>query len=92
MADDEFLAAQIAGQKHGQAYMARHFNAAPPSAVWGADKPTEVDVDAANSFTALKAQERDYIMKLIDFCEGDKKKAAEIAGVTLRTLYRKIKQ
>ena len=92
MADDEFLAAQIAGQKHGQAYMARHFNAAPPSAVWGSDKPTEVDVDAANSFTALKAQERDYIMKLIDFCEGDKKKAAEIAGVTLRTLYRKIKQ
>jgi DNA-binding NtrC family response regulator len=92
MADDEFLAAQIAGQKHGQAYMARHFNAASPSAMWGADKPTEVDVDAANSFTALKAQERDYIMKLIDFCEGDKKKAAEIAGVTLRTLYRKIKQ
>ena len=31
-------------------------------------------------------------MKLIDFCDGDKKKAAEIAGVTLRTLYRKIKQ
>ena len=92
MADDEFLAAQIAGQKHGQAYMARHFNAASPSAMWGSDKPTEVDVDAANSFTALKAQERDYIMKLIDFCEGDKKKAAEIAGVTLRTLYRKIKQ
>jgi DNA-binding NtrC family response regulator len=92
VADDEFLAAQIAGQKHGQAYMARHFNAASPNAIWGADKPTGVDLDGANSFTALKAQERDYIMKLIDFCEGDKKKAAEIAGVTLRTLYRKIKQ
>jgi DNA-binding NtrC family response regulator len=45
-----------------------------------------------NPFTALKAQERDYILKLIEFCNGDKKKAADIAGVTLRTLYRKIKQ
>ncbi len=94
VADDEFLAAQIAGQKHGQAYMARHYNAASPGAMWQAgDRAAEVvDIEGANSFTALKAQERDYIMKLIDFCDGDKKKAAEIAGVTLRTLYRKIKQ
>ena len=94
VADDEFLAAQIAGQKHGQAYVARHFNAASPSVMWGADNQTTgvPEVDGANAFTALKAQERDYIMKLIDFCDGDKKKAAEIAGVTLRTLYRKIKQ
>ena len=62
--------------------------------MWGADNQTTgvPEVDGANAFTALKAQERDYIMKLIDFCDGDKKKAAEIAGVTLRTLYRKIKQ
>jgi DNA-binding NtrC family response regulator len=92
VADDEFLAAQMAGQVHGQVYMAQHFNAAPkrPSAAhMGAAAGAD---DAVNSFTALKAQEREYILRLIDFCDGDKKKAADIAGVTLRTLYRKIKQ
>jgi DNA-binding NtrC family response regulator len=93
VADDEFLAAQMAGQTHGQAYMAQHFNAAPPRPMRAqADVSVSSEEDAGNPFTALKAQERDYILKLIDFCDGDKKKAAEIAGVTLRTLYRKIKQ
>lgn len=92
MADDEFLAAKMAGQKQGQAYMARHFNAASPLSTEANSVADVGDEDAGNAFTALKAQERDYILKLIDFCDGDKKKAAEIAGVTLRTLYRKIKQ
>ena len=93
VADDEFLAAQMAGQNHGQAYMAQHFNAAPPRFISPSSSVSNSgDDEAGNPFTALKAQERDYILKLIDFCDGDKKKAAEIAGVTLRTLYRKIKQ
>jgi DNA-binding NtrC family response regulator len=93
VADDEFLAAQMAGQNHGQAYMAQHFNAAPPRFMRPPSTASNSgDDEAGNPFTALKAQERDYILKLIEFCDGDKKKAAEIAGVTLRTLYRKIKQ
>lgn len=83
VADDEFLAAQIAGQSRGQAYTAQRFNA---EALAGNDD------ESVNAFTALKEQERAYILRLIDFCDGDKKKAADIAGVTLRTLYRKIKQ
>lgn len=92
VADDEFLAAKIAGQNHGQAYMAQHFNAAPMRGMQAGADAGVGDEDSVNPFTALKAQERDYILKLIDFCDGDKKKAADIAGVTLRTLYRKIKQ
>lgn len=92
VADDEYLAAQMAGQSHGQAYMAQHFNAAPPRGMRVSAEAVTGDDEGGNPFTALKAQERDYILKLIDFCDGDKKKAAEIAGVTLRTLYRKIKQ
>ncbi len=51
----------------------------------------EVEDDATGPFTALKAQEREYIARLVEYCNGDKKKAADIAGVTLRTLYRKLK-
>lgn len=39
---------------------------------------------------SLKQQEAEYLVKLIDFYQGDKKAAAEKAGVSLRTLYRKI--
>ena len=95
VADDEFLAAQMAGQAHGQVYMARHFQAQSKPAVHSERGHPAAEegagVDAGNPFTALQAQEREYILRLIDFCDGDKKKAAEIAGVTLRTLYRKIK-
>lgn len=95
LADDEFLAAQMTGQAHGQVYMARHFKTQPKQAGHpsrgGAAAGDATEIDGANSFTALKAQEREYILRLIDFCDGDKKKAADIAGVTLRTLYRKIK-
>ena len=51
----------------------------------------ETEDESMGPFTALKAQERDYIARLVEYCNGDKKKAADIAGVTLRTLYRKLK-
>ncbi len=93
VADDEFLAAQMAGQAHGQAFMAQHFNVSAAPSVGPMSRAAASSLgDVVNPFTALKAQERDYILKLIEFCQGDKKKAADIAGVTLRTLYRKIKQ
>jgi len=92
LADDELLAAKMTQQGYARV-PSRHSdpgsNQFDSSALSGADVMGAVGV---NSFLALKAQERDYILRLIEFCEGDKKKAAEIAGVTLRTLYRKIKQ
>ncbi|WP_146187794.1 sigma 54-interacting transcriptional regulator [Limnohabitans sp. T6-5] len=51
----------------------------------------EFEEDTSGPFTALKSQEREYIARLVEYCNGDKKKAADIAGVTLRTLYRKLK-
>ncbi|MEN9681672.1 MAG: hypothetical protein RLZZ627_1565 [Pseudomonadota bacterium] len=39
---------------------------------------------------SLKQQEAEYLVKLIDFYAGDKKAAAQKAGISLRTLYRKI--
>lgn len=60
---------------------------------WGVgdEEDEEGGDDDEQAFTALKAKEREYIRRLVEFCDGDKKKAAEIAGVTLRTLYRKLK-
>ncbi len=42
-------------------------------------------------FPDLKTNEQLYLDKLIQFCEGDKEKAAEIANISVRSLYRKIK-
>jgi len=39
---------------------------------------------------SLKEQEREYLRQLLDHCKGDKRQAAEIAGLTLRTFYRKL--
>lgn len=43
-----------------------------------------------SSFMSLKDQERQYLTELLAKCDGDKRAAAKIAGVTLRTLYRKL--
>jgi DNA-binding NtrC family response regulator len=50
-------------------------------------KPSSV---AGSNFRSLKDQERDYLLQLLEKCGGDKRAAAKIAGVTLRTLYRKL--
>jgi DNA-binding NtrC family response regulator len=39
---------------------------------------------------SLKKQEAEYLSKLIEMHHGDKKAAAQSAGISLRTLYRKI--
>lgn len=41
---------------------------------------------------SLKDQEREYLRQLLDHCKGDKRQAAQIAGLTLRTLYRKLEE
>lgn len=38
----------------------------------------------------LKTQERRYLQQLLAHCDGDKQKAAEIAGISLRSLYRRL--
>jgi DNA-binding NtrC family response regulator len=38
----------------------------------------------------LKSLEKDYLRQLLNECDGDKVRAAEMAGISVRTLYRKI--
>jgi transcriptional regulator with PAS, ATPase and Fis domain len=38
----------------------------------------------------LKTKELRYLNELLDFCDGDKARAAEIAGISVRSLYRKL--
>lgn len=38
----------------------------------------------------LKTHERQYLDQLLTHCDGDKQKAAEIAGISLRSLYRRL--
>ncbi|MEX1664092.1 sigma-54 interaction domain-containing protein [Zhongshania arctica] len=45
---------------------------------------------AAESWEDLKTKERRYLNDLLAFCDGDKAKAAEIAGISARSLYRKL--
>lgn len=46
----------------------------------------------SSAFMSLKEQERQYFVDLMAKCNGDKHAAAKIAGVTLRTLYRKLEE
>ena len=41
-------------------------------------------------FGDLKTQERRYLHSLLEHCEGDKERAATIAGISVRSLYRKL--
>lgn len=44
----------------------------------------------ATHWRDLKTQERHYLAALLAHCNGDKAKAAQIAGISLRSLYRKL--
>lgn len=45
---------------------------------------------AAPEWLDLKSQEIAYLQELLLACDGDKNKAADIAGISLRSLYRKL--
>lgn len=45
---------------------------------------------APEQWTDLKTQERDYLQRLLAYCGGNKEKAAKIAGISPRSLYRKL--
>lgn len=63
-----------------------------PGASARGDAPQEPEAAATkpSAFMTLKDQERHYLTELLAKCDGDKRSAAKIAGVTLRTLYRKL--
>lgn len=44
----------------------------------------------AGAWTDLKTREQRYLHDLLRHCDGDKEKAAAIAGISLRSLYRKL--
>lgn len=41
-------------------------------------------------WTDLKTQELRYLRALLEHCQGDKERAAEVAGISVRSLYRKL--
>lgn len=51
---------------------------------------TAAAVDANSTWLDLRAQEKRYLQDLLAHCGGDKQRAAEIAGVSVRSLYRKL--
>ncbi|HBM84888.1 sigma-54-dependent Fis family transcriptional regulator [Haliea sp.] len=46
----------------------------------------------ASAWTDLRTQEIQYLKSLLAHCEGDKARAATIAGISVRSLYRKLGQ
>ncbi len=46
--------------------------------------------DSDQTFIDLKSQERRYLQSLMTHCGGDKARVAKIAGISLRSLYRKL--
>ncbi len=55
---------------------------------------TEDNTPPANAvdkqWTTLKRNESDYLARLMEHCNGNKEKAANIAGISTRSLYRKL--
>lgn len=45
-----------------------------------------------DSWTDLKTAEKQYLQRLLQAFEGDKNKVAEVANISLRSLYRKLEQ
>ncbi len=54
------------------------------------DIDEESNSRSSNGFIPLKDLEKDYIKKVLEAVGGNKRKASEILGIPLRTLYRKI--
>ncbi|MBD2857631.1 sigma 54-interacting transcriptional regulator [Spongiibacter sp. KMU-158] len=56
------------------------------------DSVPALEDSAEQKWLDLPSQEREYLHKLLDHCRGDKDKAAQIAGISVRSLYRKLEQ
>ena len=47
-------------------------------------------LDGQESLPDLKTNERHYLQQVLQACDGDKEEAARIAGISVRSLYRKL--
>jgi DNA-binding NtrC family response regulator len=56
------------------------------------DSEHESEVDYGTEWPTLDEYQNQYIRKVLSHAEGNKSKAAEILGVTRRTLYRWLEQ
>jgi DNA-binding NtrC family response regulator len=63
----------------------------PPKIRVGAENRTE-DTDSENSRPTLEEVERRYILEIMHSVDDDKTQAAQILGIDLSTLYRKLKR
>ncbi len=51
---------------------------------------TQLQASPKHTWQDLKTQEKIYLSALLDHCQGDKERAAAIAGISIRSLYRKL--
>ncbi len=51
---------------------------------------TQLQASPQHTWQDLKTQEKIYLSALLDHCQGDKERAAAIAGISIRSLYRKL--
>lgn len=61
-----------------------------PSTATPAPAETAATPGEQTPWTDLRTREQDYLRALLDHCNGDKEQAAAIAGISLRSLYRKL--
>jgi len=54
------------------------------------DAQAAKSASGSGSWPDLKTQELLYLQRLLAHCEGDKKRTAKIAGISLRSLYRRL--
>lgn len=55
-----------------------------------ASLPDSSDRQPDNQWVDLQTNETRYLISLVQHCQGDKQKAARIAGISVRSLYRKL--
>ena len=55
-----------------------------------AEQSTPIKRHDLIEWTDLKTQELRYLRALLEHCQGDKERAAEVAGISVRSLYRKL--
>lgn len=53
-------------------------------------EPADTGVAEEMTWVDLETQERRYLNKLLEHCQGDKARAAQIAGISVRSLYRRL--